>query len=60
MTSTPTPVGVEVLGADMKKIMDLLRSLNELGIELFDIPIPKICLVGDQSTGKSSLIEGIS
>lgn len=40
----------------MKKIQDL----RHLGIEDNKIALPKICVVGDQSTGKSSLIEGMS
>lgn len=40
----------------VKKIQDL----SHLGIEDSNIALPKICVVGDQSTGKSSLIEGIS
>ena len=38
-----------------------INSLRDLGIEqLGDIPLPKIAIVGDQSSGKSSLIEAIS
>ena len=34
--------------------------MRHLGVEDLVIPLPKIVVVGDQSTGKSSLIEGIS
>ena len=40
--------------------MTLVQDLRDLGVEELEIPLPKICVIGDQSTGKSSLIEGIS
>ena len=60
--STPTPngTGVEILGREVKKVIAAANKLRDLGIEKFDLKLPKICVVGDQSTGKSSLIEGIS
>ena len=52
--------GVELLGREVKKLITAANKLRDLGIEKFDLKLPKICVVGDQSTGKSSLIEGIS
>lgn len=45
---------------DMKSMVKRIQDLSHLGIEDSNIALPKICVVGDQSTGKSSLIEGIS
>ena len=63
LVSNSTPVqfasGVEVLSRGVKKLMNATSDLRDLGIERF-MTLPKICVVGDQSTGKSSLIEGIS
>ncbi|KAJ5105650.1 interferon-induced GTP-binding protein Mx [Penicillium alfredii] len=63
MPSQP-PAGTEepldLLAMDMKNLMKKIRGLSHLGIEDSKITLPKICVVGDQSTGKSSLIEGIS
>ncbi|KAJ5776351.1 uncharacterized protein N7511_001362 [Penicillium nucicola] len=45
---------------EMKSLVQRIQDLRHLGIEDSRIVLPKICVVGDQSAGKSSLIEGIS
>lgn len=45
---------------DMRNLVKKIQELRHLGIEDNKIALPKICVVGDQSTGKSSLIEGMS
>lgn len=57
--SVSIATGLEVLGHDLKELIKRARKLRELGIEELGLPLPKIIVVGDQSTGKSSLIEGI-
>ncbi|KAL9040412.1 MAG: hypothetical protein Q9214_004496, partial [Letrouitia sp. 1 TL-2023] len=52
--------GLEILGRGVKVLVEAVRNLRRLGVEDLVLPLPKICVVGDQSTGKSSLIEGIS
>ncbi|KAL8799589.1 MAG: hypothetical protein Q9182_005765 [Xanthomendoza sp. 2 TL-2023] len=52
--------GLELLGQGMKALVTLVQNLRDLGVEDLVLPLPKICVLGDQSTGKSSLIEGIS
>lgn len=48
----------------MKILVKKIQDLRHLGIEentgTSKIALPKICVVGDQSTGKSSLIESMS
>lgn len=44
----------------MKTLVKKIQDLRHLRIEDSNIALPKICVVGDQSTGKSSLIEGMS
>ena len=39
--------------------MDLMDQLRAFGIEN-DLPIPQIAVMGDQSSGKSSVLEAIS
>lgn len=43
----------------MKGLIQGARNLRQLGIEELGLPLPKLIVVGDQSTGKSSLIEAI-
>lgn len=52
--------GLELLGKGMKAFVTVIQDLRDLGVEELVLPLPKICVLGDQSTGKSSLIEGIS
>lgn len=58
-TSLPND-GVQVLGRGVKELVQAVQALRQLGVEDLNLPLPKIVVVGDQSTGKSSLIEGIS
>jgi hypothetical protein len=50
---------LEAMGEEAKKLMQFIKELRALGIEDQEMPLPKICVVGGQSTGKSSLIEGM-
>jgi interferon-induced GTP-binding protein Mx1 len=44
---------------EARPLIDLIDSLRNLGIEK-DLPIPQIAVMGDQSSGKSSVLEAIS
>lgn len=57
--SISVTAGLGVLGREMKGLIQGVRNLRQLGIEELGLPLPKLIVVGDQSTGKSSLIEGI-
>jgi GTP-binding protein EngB required for normal cell division len=59
-STTQNDSSLEHLTMDMKDLIKKIQDLSHLGIENRQIALPKICVVGDQSTGKSSLIEGIS
>ncbi|KAF3029101.1 hypothetical protein E8E15_010975 [Penicillium rubens] len=62
-TTSTQPIpgsSLDNLTMDMKNLVKKIQDLSHLGIEDSKIMLPKICVVGDQSTGKSSLIEGIS
>ncbi|KAL8669897.1 MAG: hypothetical protein Q9168_005531 [Polycauliona sp. 1 TL-2023] len=52
--------GLELLSKGMKAFVTVIQNLRDLGVEELVLPLPKIVVLGDQSTGKSSLIEGIS
>ena len=43
-----------------KELIQAVQAIRHLGVEEKDLPLPKIVVVGDQSTGKSSLIEAMS
>jgi GTPase SAR1 family protein len=46
-------------GERIKAMVNCVNNLRYLGVES-DVPLPKICVVGDQSAGKSSLVETLS
>lgn len=61
VTTPPgTDGGLYLLGRGVKSLVKAIQTLRDLGVENLGLPLPKIVVVGDQSTGKSSLIEGIS
>ncbi|KAK2761761.1 hypothetical protein FQN54_001589 [Arachnomyces sp. PD_36] len=51
---------ISFISRDMKDMVQKIQDLRHLGVENNGLPLPKICVVGDQSTGKSSLIESMS
>lgn len=56
----PGSESIDMMTKDMRALVKKIQDLRHLGIEDSKIALPKICVVGDQSTGKSSLIEGMS
>uniref|UniRef100_A0A8B9JWP9 Uncharacterized protein n=1 Tax=Astyanax mexicanus TaxID=7994 RepID=A0A8B9JWP9_ASTMX len=43
----------------IRPYIDLIDSLRQLGVEE-DLPLPSIAVIGDQSSGKSSVLEALS
>ncbi|KAF2825294.1 hypothetical protein CC86DRAFT_41688 [Ophiobolus disseminans] len=48
------------LGFHVKDVISTIQRLEGLGLQQHNIPLPKIIVLGEQSTGKSSVIESIS
>ncbi|KMU75470.1 hypothetical protein CISG_05104 [Coccidioides immitis RMSCC 3703] len=54
-----TNKSIDIMSQSMKVMVKKIQDLRHIGVENSGLPLPKIVVVGDQSTGKSSLIEGI-
>lgn len=52
--------GLGVLKNGMRAMIELVTRLRALGTENLGLALPRIAVVGNQSAGKSSLIEAIS
>ena len=51
---------MDVLSSQSKLLVGIINELDKLGIEKSQIPLPKIIVIGDQSAGKSSIVQAIS
>ena len=49
-----------VLKRGMKHLIQKIQDIRHLGVDSLNIPLPKICVIGAQSAGKSSLIEALA
>ncbi|KAL7276404.1 hypothetical protein RUND412_000609 [Rhizina undulata] len=58
--SEASVAGLNVLRGGMREMVELVKRLRASGIEDLGLPLPRIAVVGNQSAGKSSLIEAIS
>jgi len=59
-TPPPGTTGLDTLGGGMREMVELVNKLRAAGIEGLGLGLPRIAVVGNQSAGKSSLIEAIS
>ncbi|KAI1509721.1 Dynamin protein [Pyrenophora tritici-repentis] len=51
---------IDPLGLHVKEAIATINQLEGLGLQRLKIPLPKCIVLGEQSTGKSSVIEAIS
>ncbi|CAO2647679.1 Nn.00g086010.m01.CDS01 [Neocucurbitaria sp. VM-36] len=56
----PTASEIDPLGKHVKEAIATINLLEGLGLQRLKIPLPKCIVLGEQSTGKSSVIEAIS
>jgi GTP-binding protein EngB required for normal cell division len=61
-TLPPDPVTAPLLyiAAEAQQLIATINKLSTLGIEDHEIQLPKIAVAGDQSTGKSSIVESLT
>ncbi|KAI0841118.1 P-loop containing nucleoside triphosphate hydrolase protein [Hypoxylon sp. FL0890] len=52
-------IGVKQLYEEQKELLDMLADLRKHGL-FYSLDLPQIVVVGDQSSGKSSLLEALS
>ncbi|KAI4909131.1 hypothetical protein J4E85_011602 [Alternaria conjuncta] len=58
--NTPASREIDPLTIHVKEAIATIGRLEALGLQRYDIPLPKCIVLGEQSTGKSSVIEAIS
>jgi len=60
-SETSSHLALDVAGEKVKDLIKTINELQKLRIQkTSNLPLPKIVVVGDQSAGKSSLVEAIS
>ncbi|KAF1829164.1 interferon-induced GTP-binding protein Mx [Decorospora gaudefroyi] len=59
-SKAPVAGEIEPLGLHVKEAIATINRLEGLGLQRLKIPLPKCIVLGEQSTGKSSVIEAIS
>lgn len=59
-SDTAAEPALEKVGQRVTELISAMKALDDLGIQKCDVPIPKVIVVGDQSAGKSSLIQAMT
>ncbi|KAG9187167.1 hypothetical protein G6011_05038 [Alternaria panax] len=59
-SNAPVSGEINPLGIHVKEAIATISRLEGLGLQVLKIPLPKCIVLGEQSTGKSSVIEAIS
>ena len=56
---SPSKMNTDTLSDAARPLIDLIDTLRSHGVQQ-DLPLPQIAVMGDQSAGKSSVLEAIS
>lgn len=56
----PSIKQANALGAHINEVIAVISRLEGLGLQNLEVPLPKCVVLGEQSSGKSSVIEAIS
>lgn len=51
---------VDVYDKEIRPFLDLIDEFRQIGVQNDSVELPQICVMGDQSSGKSSVLQAIS
>lgn len=59
-TDMTAPALMQLQSSNQAKLLDLIDDLRSTGLSQYNVDLPQLVVCGDQSSGKSSVLEAIS